>query len=218
MSEAAKTTHRYIAVEGPIGAGKTTVAKLLAKEIGALAVLEPAHKNPFLADFYRDRRVYAFKTELFFLLERYKQQLGLKQFDFEHGKVVCDYIFAKDFIFAGINLDEEERRLYNSVYELLDKDLPMPDIVVYLEADPEVLIQRIRKRNFPNEKGLDISYLERLVDAYNNFFFNYSETPLLIVNSNDMDIVENPADWEDLKNAILRHKCGTEHHHYVGKK
>lgn len=209
--------HHYFAVDGPIGAGKTTVAKMLADDIGAKLVLEPVEKNPFLTEFYKDRKKNAFKTQLFFLLNRYQQQQELKQENLFENLAVCDYTFAKDFIFAGINLSPDEQNLYNTVYNLLDSQLPKPDIVVYLQAGPEVLMQRVKKRGFGFEKPVNIEYLEELTDAYNNYFFQYSETPLLIVNSNDLDIVKHPADWANLKKAILEHKKGTAHHHYIGK-
>lgn len=209
--------HRHIAIEGPIGAGKTTVAKMLAEDIGAKLILEPVEKNPFLTDFYKDRKKNAFKTQLFFLLNRYQQQQELKQQNLFENLTVCDYAFSKDRIFARINLNEDEQNLYDTVYNLLDSKLPKPDIVVYLQADPEVLLQRAKKRGHSFEKPLNLDYLEELTNAYNNYFFQYSDTPLLIVNSNDMDIVENPTDWENLKKGILGHAKGTAHHHYIGK-
>lgn len=212
-----KISHKYIAVEGPIGAGKSTVAKRLAEELGAKLVLEPVEKNPFLPEFYKDRKRNAFKTQLFFLLNRYQQQQELIQHDLFAHTTVCDYIFAKDLIFAGINLSEDEQNLYNTVYNLLGTKIPKPDIVVYLQAEPEVLLQRIKKRGFIYEKPMDIDYLEDLTNAYNNFFFAYTDTPLLIVNSNDMDIVRNEPDWANLKTAMLSHTKGTAHHHYVSK-
>lgn len=213
----ADSKHRYIAVDGPIGAGKTTVASMLAEDLGGSVVLEPVEKNPFLHDFYKDRGKNAFKTQLYFLLNRYQQQQELKQQDLFSDLVVTDYTFAKDFIFAGINLSEDEQNLYKTVYSLLDSRLPKPDVVVYIQASPEVLLKRIKSRKTSYEKPIDIEYLEDLTDAYNNYFFQYSETPLLIVNSNDADIVNNTTDWTNLKQAILAHKNGTAHYHYVSK-
>lgn len=213
-----KQAHRYIAVDGPIGAGKTTVATMLAEDLEARLILEPAVKNPFLTEFYKDRKRNAFKTQLFFLLNRYQQQLELKQQNLFDETTICDYTFAKDFIFAGINLSEDEQSLYKTVYNLLDARLPKPDIVVYLQASPDIILQRIKSRGFSYEKPVDIDYLKDLTNAYNDYFFKYSETPLLIVNFNDLDIVNNPADWANLKEAILSHHKGTAHHHYVGNK
>lgn len=212
-----KCPHRYIAVDGPIGAGKTTVARMLAEDLGAEIMLEPVEKNPFLADFYKDRKKNAFKTQLFFLLNRYQQQLEMKQKSSPKGITVCDYTFAKDMIFASINLSEDEQNLYKTVFNLLDSRLPKPDVVVYIQASPENLMQRVRTRGLPYEKPISDDYLFQLTNAYNEYFFQYSETPLLIVNSNDADIVRNPTDWEALKKAIFQHKKGTAHHHYVGK-
>ncbi len=210
-------THRYIAVDGPIGAGKTTVSKMLTEDLDGRLILEPVEKNPFLNEFYKDRKKNAFKTQLFFLLNRYQQQRELKQHNLFDQLTICDYTFAKDFIFAGINLSEDEQNLYRTVFDLLDRELPKPDIVVYLQAEPEVLMQRIKKRGINYEKPISTSYLEQLTNAYNEYFFQYSDTPLLIVNSNDLDIVKSPSDWATLKDAILKHKKGTAHHHYIGK-
>lgn len=208
-------THRYIAVDGPIGAGKTTLVKMLAKDLDGRYILEPVDKNPFLAEFYKDRARNAFKTQLFFLLNRYQQQLELKQQDLFQTIAICDYTFAKDRIFAQLNLSPDEQALYDTVFHLLDARLPKPDLVVYLQASPEVMLQRVRKRGANYEKGVDLEYLDQLTDAYNAYFFNYDTTPLLVVNSNDVDIVENPSDWENLRNAILSHRQGTAHYHLV---
>lgn len=210
-----KCTHKYIAVDGPIGAGKTTVAKMLAKDLEGNAMLEPVDKNPFLTDFYSDKQKNAFKTQLFFLLNRYQQQMELK--DLLENRTVCDYTFAKDFIFAGINLNQDEQNLYQTVFNLLDARLPKPDIVVYLQASPEILMQRVKMRGFGYEKNIGAEYLTALTNAYNEYFFQYKDTPLLIVNSNDLDIVKKPEDWNTLKEAILSHKNGTAHHHYISK-
>ena len=209
--------HRYIAIDGPIGAGKTTVSKMLSENLGADLILEPVEKNPFLTEFYKDRQRNAFKTQLFFLLNRYQQQQELKQTDLFSSTTICDYTFAKDLIFASINLNEDEHNLYNTVYNLLDSRLPKPDIVVYLQAEPSVLLQRIKKRGHNYEKQIQMEYLEDLTNAYNEFFFQYKDTPLLIVNSNDLDIVQSGTDWDSLKQAIFEHRKGTAHHHYVGK-
>jgi len=215
-----KCLHRYIAVDGPIGSGKTVVSNMLAKELDAQLVLEPVAKNPFLTEFYKNREKNAFKTQLFFLLNRYQQQLELKQQNLFKGCTVCDYTFAKDLIFANINLSEDEQNLYSTVYNLLDSRLPKPDLVVYLQVSPEVLLKRIKARGISYEKSVDIDYLESLTEAYNDYFFQYSDTPLLIVNSNDMDVDDKGGkieDWKNLKSAIFSHKRGIAHHHYVGK-
>lgn len=204
----------YIAIDGPIGAGKTTLVKMLAKDLGADAVFEPAEKNPFLKDFYKDRKQNAFKTQLFYLLSRYQQQLNLKN----SGKsVVCDYTFAKDKIFAKVNLTPDEQVLYEKVFSLLHAELPKPNKVIYMQAEPKVLLDRIKKRGLPYEKTITESYLEELSTAYNEFFFNYNECPLLVINASDIDYVKNKSDWENMKKAILSHDKGIAHYHYVSR-
>lgn len=212
-----ESTHRYIAIDGPIGAGKTTLVKMLAEDLGGQAIFEPAEKNPFLGDFYKDRARNAFKTQLFFLLNRYQQQVELAQQDLFSNVTVCDYTFAKDLIFAQVNLNPDEMKLYETIYQLLDARLPKPDFVVYMQASPKVLMERIKMRGNTYEKGITEEYLEMLTNAYNNYFFNYDTTPLLVVNSSDLDYVKNPQDWEDLKRAILTHQQGTAHYHYVSR-
>lgn len=209
--------HHYIAVDGPIGAGKTTLVKMLAQDLGGQCIFEPADKNPFLADFYKDRARNAFKTQLFFLLNRYQQQVELAQQDLFSQVTVCDYTFAKDLIFAQANLNSDEMKLYETVYQLLNARLPKPDFVIYMQANPKVLMERIKLRGSTYEKGITEDYLEILTEAYNSYFFNYDATPLLVVNSSDLDYVKNPQDWEDLKTTILNHKQGTAHYHYVSR-
>jgi deoxyadenosine/deoxycytidine kinase len=205
---------RYIAVDGPIGAGKTTLVKMLAKDLGAEAIFEPAEKNPFLNEFYKDRKQNAFKTQLFFLLNRYQQQLTLKSIT---TPIVCDYTFAKDRIFAKVNLSKDEQQLYEKIFSLLHSELPKPDMVIYMQAAPPVLLERIKKRGLPYERPITEDYLEELTNAYNNFFFNYTECPLLVINASDIDYVKNKTDWENLKKAILEHNKGIAHYHYVSK-
>ncbi|MBI2974735.1 MAG: deoxynucleoside kinase [Deltaproteobacteria bacterium] len=205
---------RYIAVDGPIGAGKTTLVKMLAKDLNAEAIFEPAEKNPFLNEFYKDRKQNAFKTQLFFLLNRYQQQLTLKSIT---APIVCDYTFAKDRIFAKVNLSKDEQLLYEKIFSLLHSELPKPDMVIYMQAAPPVLLDRIKKRGLPYERPITEDYLEELTNAYNNFFFNYTECPLLVINASDIDYVKNKSDWENLKKAILAHNKGIAHYHYVSK-
>lgn len=211
------TPHRYIAIDGPIGTGKTTLARMLAQDLGGRVVLEPMERNPFLGEFYKDRKKNAFKTQLFFLLNRYQQQLELKQQDLFHTITVCDYTFAKDSIFAEINLGEDELALYNTVFRLLNEQLPKPDLVVYLQASTPVMLQRIKQRKWEAERAISEEYLEHLAEAYNRYFFSYTATPLLVVNANDLDIVNQPTDWENMRNAILEHRQGTAHYHYVSE-
>jgi len=204
---------RYIAIEGAIGAGKSTLARLLAERTGARLVVEPDQENPFLERFYADPAAHAFQTQLFYLLSRYQQQAALSQGDlFERG-IVADYLFAKDRIFAALTLDEQEFRLYDRVYSLLDAQLPRPDLVVFLQARAEVLLERIRKRARKAEARIKPDYLEELAQAYNQFFFHWAETPLLVVAANEIDFEGNAADREALLKEIERTKSGV--HHFI---
>ena len=201
----------YIAVDGPIGAGKTTIAKMLAESLGSQLILEPSDNNPFLPDFYRDMRKNAFKTQLYFLLNRYQQQSELAQRDMFKPAIVSDYTFAKDAIFAEINLSEDELALYNTIFGLLKERLPKPDLVIYLRADSNVLVQRIKKRGKDYERAIEERYLQKLTDGYSRYFMNYSDTPLLVVDSTNQNYVDNPEDFANLKKNILAHRGGTVH-------
>ena len=190
---------RYIVVEGPIGVGKTTFVKLLAEVFQARTVLERAEENPFLTKFYRDKDKFAFQTQIFFLLTRYQQQQEILQAELFRRNVFSDYLFAKDRIFAYLNLSEDELVLYEWIYQLLDQRVVKPDLVIYLQAPVHVLLQRIRKRALWYEKEMDQEYLEKVSKAYNTFFFHYKDTPLLVVNTSNIDFVQREA---DLKNLI----------------
>ncbi len=205
------TQRGYIAVEGPIGVGKTSLARLLARELDGKAILEDAEANPFLKDFYKDRRKYAFQTQLFFLLSRYQQQKDLNQLDLFQETVVSDYLFAKDRIFAYLNLDEKELILYEKVYKLLDVNLTKPDLVIFLQADPAVLLERIRRRDCDYEKEIDPGYLQDLVEAYNRFFFYYDEAPLLVVDTSAIDFVNREEDFKTLLKEIRTMDGGVRH-------
>ncbi len=201
---------RYIAIEGPIGVGKSSLVELLAREMGGSTMLEEVDTNPFLPNFYGDTRKYAFQTQLFFLLSRYQQQKDIFQQDLFSSTVVSDYLFAKDRIFAYLNLDENELGLYEQVYRLLDTRIPKPDLVIYLQASTEVLQDRIRRRNKDYERGISDDYLERLVDAYNRYFFYYNDTPLLVVNTTEIDFVNDPEDLSGLIKEIREMKGGSQ--------
>jgi deoxyadenosine/deoxycytidine kinase len=205
---------RYVAVEGVIGVGKTTLARRLAKSLEAVALLEVVEENPFLSRFYDDPEGYAFQTQIFFLLSRYRQQLELSQRELFAEGVVSDYIFAKDQIFATINLSEEELALYRTIVPLLEARLAKPDLVVYLQATVDVLLERIKRRGRSFEREISRGYLETLSEAYNHFFFHYEETPLLIVNTNEMDLVGSDEQYERLLGMIREHTSGTQ---YVGR-
>ena len=203
---------RYIAVEGPIGVGKTTLAQILAERLAGRLVLEPVEENPFLASFYDDARKYAFQTQLFFLLSRFQQQQQLFQQDLFNRGTVADYLFAKDKIFASLTLDPNELALYDRLYEVLGPRVVKPDLVVYLQARSDVLLHRIKKRGRGYEKQIDPAYVEALATSYSSFFFHYEETPLLVVNTSDIDLVSNEADVEALAAVIRRHRKGIQHY------
>lgn len=203
---------RSIAIEGVIGAGKTSLARKLAEEIGADLDLEVVEENPFLSRFYEDRRSHAFVTQMFFLLSRYRQQMARTQIDLFGPRVVADYLFAKDRIFANITLDEDELRLYERIADVLDEKIPRPEVVVYLQASTEVLLRRIAWRGRAFERNMDPEYIQTLNEAYNYFFFHYTETPLLVVNTNDLDFVRNPRHYEDLRNNIVEPFTGTRYY------
>jgi deoxyadenosine/deoxycytidine kinase len=209
---------RYIAVEGPIGVGKTTLAELLAEEMNGKTLVEEVEANPFLPKFYKDRKEYAFQVQLFFLLSRYQQQKELSQVDLFSTSVVSDYLFSKDRIFAYLNLDGNELGLYEQVYRLLDARIPKPDLVIYLQASSEVLMERILRRNKDFERDIEEEYLERVVDAYNKFFFYYNDTPLLVVNTTEIDFVKEPSDLSNLVKEIRSIKGGTQHYIPLGSR
>ena len=200
---------RYVIVEGPIGVGKTSLVKLLAKEFNARTVLEKPEENPFLPQFYQDRKKYAFQAQLFFLLNRYQQQKEIAQLDLFNQITISDYLFAKDRIFASINLDDHELALYEQIYQLLNSQMPSPDLVIYLQAKPEVLLHRIRSRNHPYERELDLDYLKLLNEAYNYYFFHYDQSPLLIVDTSEIDFVKRQKDLDQLTREIKQMKKGT---------
>jgi deoxyadenosine/deoxycytidine kinase len=202
------TELKYIAIEGVIGAGKSSLAQLLADKLKANIILEEFEENPFLQKFYDDRKRYAFQTQMFFLINRYKQQQQLKQQDLFSSITVSDYIFDKDKIFAYLNLSVEELKLYESIFPLLERDIPKPDLVIFLQSSIDRLIANIKKRGRSFEKNLTRQYLVELSEAYNNFFFKYSNTPLLIVNTSDIDFVSNEEDFEELYSQIFREDRG----------
>ena len=208
--------HRYIVVEGPIGVGKTSLTRSLAKRFGARSVFEMVEENPFLASFYQDRNKYAFQTQLFFLLSRFKQQQDLFQQDLFSQVTVSDYLFAKDRIFASITLDPNELALYERVYEHLGPRVMKPDLVIYLQARLDVLLARIRKRGREFERYFDPEYLAELARTYNDFFHRYEETPLLVINTSDIDFVESEKDFEELIRAIGSIKAGTHYYQPLG--
>ncbi len=202
---------RYIVLEGPIGVGKTTLAALLAEEFSARTIFENVEENPFLKEFYKDRKRNAFKAQLYFLLSRYQQQSELAQIDLFQKTTISDYLFAKDRIFATINLDETELYLYDQIFRVLNPRIPTPNLVIYLQADTDVLLKRIKIRGKAYEKGIDAEYLDRVVSTYNNFFFHYNDSPLLVIKTTKIDYVTKKGDLEELVKEIKEFKSGTQY-------
>ena len=205
----------YIAVEGPIGVGKTSLARRLADAFECALVQELPETNPFLGRFYDDPPRWALATQLAFLLARYRQQRALAAEPAGRG-VVVDYLFAKDRIFAEMNLETEEIGLYKQVLGRLGEPVPTPDLVIYLEARPEVLLRRLRKRNRDFERGITEQYLEGLIEAYRRFFHEYADAPLLVVNCSAIDFVEQGSDLADLIREIRGMKQGVQHYIPLG--
>lgn len=204
---------RYIVVEGPIGVGKTSLVNALAQRHGARTVFEVVEENPFLSAFYGDRDRYAFQTQLFFLLSRFRQQQELFQQDLFRAWTVSDYLFAKDRIFAHLTLKDDELGLYERVYGALGPQLVKPDLVIHLQARLDVLLTRIKKRGREFERRFDPGYLESVAQAYVRFFNHYDETPLLTLDTSDIDYVGNPADLEQVLAAIGEHREGKHSFH-----
>jgi deoxyadenosine/deoxycytidine kinase len=201
---------KYIAIEGVIGAGKTSLARKLKDKLNAELLLEQFDANPFLEKFYSDRSRYAFQTQMFFLISRFKQQEELSQENLFRDYIVSDYLFEKDRIFAYLNLNSEELKLYESLYPLLARSLRKPDLVVFLQSSSDRLMHNIKNRNRKIERALTRSYIEDLSEAYNHFFFRYSNTPLLIVNSTEIDFVNSDGDFEELFKQIFREDRGVK--------
>ena len=209
---------RFIAVDGPIGVGKSSVAQLLAERFDARAVLEQWSQNPFLKDFYDGRPGAAFQVEMFYLLARYRQQQGLEQRDLFSDFVISDYVFEKSKLFANLNLEDGELIIFDKLWGLLSEAAPQPDLVLYLQAPTDVLMKRIRSRGRKEEKGLSEEYLGEVNRAYNYYFFHYSTTPLLVVNTSDVDFVGRSEDLDDLVKQIANMGRGTQYYVPLGSK
>lgn len=198
----------YVVIEGPIGVGKTSLAKRLANTMNADLVLEEAEQNPFLEQFYRNRRQAALPTQLFFLLQRARQMEQFRHGDMFSRARVADYLLEKDRLFAELNLNSNELELYNQVATTLDLDFPKPDLVIYLQAPAPVLMRRIATRGLASEQSIDHAYLERLGEAYARFFYDFEGAPLLIVNAASIDPINRESDYEELLRTIMRVKRG----------
>ena len=200
---------RYIVVEGPIGVGKSALTRLLAEAFKARTLLEKAEENPFLERFYKEGKKFAFQAQVFFLLERFRRQQEIHQPDLFSKGLVSDFLFSRDLVFAYLNLDEDEILLYEKIYKLLDTRIVRPDLVIYLQARTDVLLQRLHRGENPHHRLIPTRYLESLNQAYNAFFFNYKETPLLVVNTNEIDLVRNRADFTTLVKEVRTARKGT---------
>ena len=210
------TDSDYLAVEGVIGVGKTSFARMLAEELGAEVMAEEVFENPFLVDFYKNKKRYALQCQLNFLISRYQQQQQLVKRDLFAQKIVSDYLFAKDAIFASVNLSEPELLLYEKIAAVLSSEIPRPDLVIYLQASTPTLLERIRKRDLGFEKPIDFDYLELLNKAYDYFFFNYIDTPLLVVKTDNIDFVNNPEHFTDLVSQIKKPINGKKYYSPAG--
>jgi deoxyadenosine/deoxycytidine kinase len=206
---------RFIAVEGPIGVGKTSLVERLAPRCGAKSVFESL-ENPFLLDFYDEKEGAAFQAQLFFLLNRYRQQRDLSQGDLFQEKVITDYIFAKDRIFAYLNLTDDELAIYEKLYALLEADVPRPDLTIYLQAEDSVLMQRIQKRHRRYERDLAESYITEMNRAYNYFFYHYKSSPLLVIDTSRIDFVEREEDLEEILSQIEKMEKGIQFYSPLG--
>lgn len=203
--------YRYIVVEGPIGSGKSTLARLIAERYGAELILEDPGANPFLPLFYRDMKRYALSTQMFFLFQRVNQLVAIKQPDLFVGRAVADYMLAKDTLFAKLTLDDNEFQLYTQLYNHLRPQAPTPDLVIYLQASVDQLLRRIARRARPMEKSITEEYLMKLSDAYTRHFYEYDESPLLIVNSDRFNFADSATDFDTLIRRIESVRGGKEY-------
>ena len=201
----------HIAIEGTIGVGKTSLAGILGDRLEAKLILEEFEENPFLVEFYKDSDRFAFQTQLFFLLSRYRQQQQLQQTDLFTKTLISDYMFVKDRLFAALNLDDKEMSLYNTVARILEKNVASPDMVIFLQSDTDRLMQNIKLRGREYEKLIDWKYIDALNQMYNEFFFRYDSSPLLIINTNDIDFVNNKNDLDEIIQFIRTPGEGTRY-------
>ena len=207
----------YLAVDGPIGVGKTTLVEMLARRYEGVKILEDV-ENPFLDDFYRDRPGAAFQTELYFLLSRYKQQQDIAQRELFDRLLVADYTFQKNRIFAYLNLSDDELMLFDKLYALLEPQIPVPDLVLYLVADVDTCMERIRKRQRNVEKSISPKYLAELIDAYNHYYHYYSRSPLLVVDTRYLNFPDRQEDFDELLHRLAKPIKGTEYFQPLGSR
>jgi deoxyadenosine/deoxycytidine kinase len=200
----------YIAIEGPIGVGKTSLAKLLSKPLSAKLILEKFEDNPFLSEFYDDPARFAFQTQLFFLLQRYQQQQDIRQVDMFHNLLISDYMFIKDRLFASLNLDDKEMNLYDSIANMMERNVINPDLIIYLQADTSTLMKNIDKRGRDFENNISYDYINALNEIYTEYFFRYNDTPLVIINTNNIDFVNNAEDLDQVIEYIRQPVSGTK--------
>jgi deoxyguanosine kinase len=208
----------YIAVEGPIGVGKTTLAKALGQALNARVIMEEAETNPFLVHFYKNPKRYALHTQLAFLVSRYRQQQEIIQRDLFHQVTVADYLYEKDRIFASVTLSEDELHLYNHIADLLEKAIPKPSIVVLLQASAEALMARIRKRGRDFEAPMELDYLRTVCETYNRHFFDYTGAPLLVVNTDEVNVATDPVELQELIRQMGLQERGMQYYVPVSRK
>jgi len=208
----------YIVVEGPLGVGKTSFAMLLAEKINGKTILEETEGNPFLANFYKDPIKFAFQAQLFFILRRFQRQEEINQIDIFKRVVISDFLFDKDRIFARLNLDDREFSLYEQIFHLLKVRILKPNLVIFLQARTDILKQRIKKRDRDYEKSINIKYLDQINQAFNEFFFHYTETPLLVIDASEIDFVNVPSDLDNLIVEIEKMEKGTKYYVPLGSR
>jgi len=206
----------YIVVEGPLGVGKTSLAMLLAEKLNGKTILEETEGNPFLANFYKDPIRFAFQTQLFFILRRFQKQEEINQIDIFKRVVISDFLFDKDRIFARLNLDDREFSLYEQIFHLLKVRTLKPNLVIFLQTRTDILKERIKKRNRNYEKSIHVKYLDQINHAFNEFFFHYTETPLLVIDASEIDFVNIPSDLDNLIVEIKKMEKGTKYYVPLG--
>jgi len=210
--------HHHIVIEGSLGVGKTSLAVMLAEKMSGQTLLERTEENPFLVKFYQNPKKYRFQTQIFFLLHRYQQASEIRQIGLFKRSIISDYLFDKDRVFARANLDDNEFWLYDQLFKLLKKRITPPDLVIFLQATTDVSMKRINKRDREYERSINYRYLEEINQSLNEFFFHYSDSPLLVINASKIDFVNVPEDFEDLVKQIKRIKSGTQYYVPMGSK